>query len=184
MPSEDDRDRQFDGEAAELFGGVAAVEPSPRSDRMILAAALERQRRSGRRGFDVALVRVLLVAAAAVLVAGLFGLMDLGDETAQPASQRAWGVAEPAPAAASAGESAAHDAVRADVASLRVDLEEIEIESERIPAEKAADKDEIQRRVRACFADIEALELRLGLGRPEAQRRAGSVPFSGKERPV
>lgn len=137
---------------------LEGAEPSPNVDRLVLSFARVRQREIHAKRRRVVWTRAGMVAAGLLFLIGLFWAGGL-----PPRSPETRGIAV-APLAGSPVETRT-PALEQAVGELRRDIEEIGEMSDLIPAEREAQRQEILERVRACLADIEELEERLGMNR-------------------
>jgi len=136
-----------------IFSGLELEEPSAETDRAIVARSRDRRFRSLDSGPSALPIAALLaVAAAAVVVFGVFSTRDLMPPGTVPSPG---GVA-----------SEAADFV-AEVRGLRADLLSLRDRTPEIPAARAHLRDEVERRIALCLADLSVVEARaVRLGGP------------------
>ena len=139
-----------------IFSGLELEEPSAETDRAIVARSRDRRFRSLDSGPSALPIAALLaVAAAAVVVFGVFSTRDLMPPGTSDSLPSPGGVA-----------SEAADFV-AEVRGLRADLLSLRDRTPEIPAARAHLRDEVERRIALCLADLSVVEARaVRLGGP------------------
>jgi hypothetical protein len=136
----------------EIFAGAELVEPSPRVDAAVLAAARSRRGR-GRRRAALALTSLAAVAVAAAVVTGIALRSGLDGEPPTPGG--------PPAALAIAPHVGDVEDVESAIDRLRLEVEQIGEMAELVAEERPDEREAIGLRVRECLALIEILEIEI-----------------------